>query len=120
MAVDPTLWMPAEMDSEEKQAWADAFPTDPHKAAGAAWESWATQIKNDGNDVEVTSVSTGAQSISYARPTSDALRAMEIARWHYARSGGSAVRSPDYPSSGTAAPDVSFGWNPPTWPRAPR
>ncbi len=117
MALDPTLWMPSEMDSEEKDAWVEAFPDDPHQAVGAAWESWATQLMSSGEEVGVTSVSTGAQSISYASPTSQSLRAMEVARWHYARSGKGAVRSPDYPASVSAAPDVSFGWNPPTWPR---
>ena len=51
MALDPTLWMPSEMDSEEKDAWVEAFPDDPHQAAGAAWESWATQLMSDRKSV---------------------------------------------------------------------
>ena len=112
MALDPTIWMPELMDSEEKDEWAAAYPDDAHRAAGAAWESWAAQLKATGEDVGVTSVSTGAQSISYATGTSAVQRALDVAAWHYARSPAGAVLSPDY----NRTPDTPITSQiPPTW-----
>jgi hypothetical protein len=113
---DVTIWMPDDMDEGEKEHWASAYPTNPHKAAGMAWESWAAQLADDEVAV-VSSVSTGAQSVSYAQPTSAHSRAVARANWHFSRMPG-AVRSPDYPTS--VGPTMSFGWEAPTWPRSLR
>lgn len=115
MTVDATLWMPEEMDPSEKAAWDASAPGDPHLAAGRAWESWAAEIKASGQDVEVASVSTGAQSVSYVAGTSASQRALDIAAWHYAKRGKGAVLSPDY----NRTPDAPFtSLLPPTWPRS--
>ena len=75
MTFDATVWMPDEMDPDEKSAWAAKYPDDPHRAAGSAWESWAALIKASGEDVRVASVSTGGQSVSYEMGTSASSRA---------------------------------------------
>lgn len=71
-------WMPKGMDPAEKQAIADSYD-DPHMAAAIAWETWAAQMDAEGN---VTSINTGAQSITYAKGSSPFTVAMERATWH--------------------------------------
>lgn len=95
MAIDATLWMPSGMDDGEKSEHDANHPGDPHGAAADAWESWAAQLTGAeatgvAADVaqEVASVSTGAQSVSYAngRSTSPSSQARVQAAWHRARS----------------------------------
>lgn len=113
MAVDATLWMPKGMDDGEKQEHADAHVGDPHAAAADAWESWAAQLAGAeatgvATDVtqEVASVSTGAQSVSYAngRSTSPSSQARVQAAWHRARSVAESVPAgPQFYGVGEAA-----------------
>lgn len=110
MAFDVTAWMPPEMSPEEQAAWLAAYPDDPHMAAGMAWESHAAALMASGTssglEKAVTSISTGAQSITYAKPVSLSQAASDVAAWHFLRSRRTAVRSPDYPATGaTGATD---------------
>lgn len=100
MAIDATLWMPSGMDAEEKTEHDTAHPGDPHGAAAAAWESWAAQLNaaeatGVAGDVTqtVASVSTGAQSVSYAQGQSvtPSSQARTQAAWHRARSKAESV-----------------------------
>ena len=75
-------WMPKDMSDVEKQAFADAYPTDPHAAAAAAWESWAAQLDPEPS---ITHVSTGVQSVSYKTGGSQFDAAMDRAAWHRSR-----------------------------------
>lgn len=91
MAVDATLWMPNGMDDGEKADHDAAHPGDPHGAAAAAWESWAAQLGAAATDgPEVVSVSTGAQSVTYARGGTSG-QALTRAAWHRARAKAEAV-----------------------------
>lgn len=92
-------WMPPGMDPAEKQDFADAYPTDPHAAAAAAWESWAATLTAEPS---VASVSTGAQSISYLSGGSDFDVALQRAAWHRARARVSSVE---------VGGDYAYGWD---------
>lgn len=92
MAIDATLWMPAGMDDGEKAEHAAANPDDPHGAAADAWESWASQVEANAASSEtatvdqiVQSVTTGAQSVTYAQGRTITSQALERATWHRAR-----------------------------------
>lgn len=92
MAVDATLWMPAGMDAELKTAHDEAHPDDPHAAAAAAWEDWAAQLEGAAAssteatvDQVVQSVTTGAQSVTYAQGRTLTSQALDRATWHRAR-----------------------------------
>ena len=81
-------WMPSGMDPADKQAFADAYPTDPHRAAAMAWQSWAASLPIE---PPVTSVSTGAQSISYEKGYSEYEAAMARSDWHLVRAKAVAI-----------------------------
>lgn len=80
-----TAWMPPSLSDEDKQGFADAYPDDPHRAAAAAWESYAASlpvVPGEG----ATSVSTGAQSVSYGPLGGGEYgQAMARADWHRSR-----------------------------------
>lgn len=79
----PQAWMPPSLSPEEKDAFAAAHPGDPHAAAAAAWEAHAATLAAE---PAVAGVSTGAQSITYAKGTSPFADAQARADWHRARS----------------------------------
>lgn len=81
--MDFTTWMPPDLSPEEKAHWAEQYPDDPHAAAAAAWESYAATLPATAG---VDSVSTGAQSVKYARASSPAADAAARAAMHRARS----------------------------------
>lgn len=99
---DATLWMPSGMDDGEKAEHDEAHPGDPHGAAAAAWESWAAQLAGTEATGQaptsgVLSVSTGAQSVTYAEARTAGGAALQQAAWHRARSAaGSVVLGPIY------------------------
>jgi hypothetical protein len=79
---DPKAWMPTDMLDSDKQYFITLHPEDPHAAAASAWEAWAATLESE---ALVASVSTGAQSISYAKGYSASQSALERASWHRAR-----------------------------------
>lgn len=82
MNVDPKPWMPKDMDDATKQAYADTYPGDPHRAAAQAWEAWAAQIDPDPG---IMSASTGSQNVTYKDALSKFTQAESRARWHRVR-----------------------------------
>lgn len=78
----PIDWMPPLLDDARKAEIA-AEVSDPHMAAAVAWEEWAATLDVEG---AVTSVSTGAQTITYAKGHSPWQAAMDRASWHRSRS----------------------------------
>lgn len=100
MAIDATLWMPTGMDDGEKAEHDENHPGDPHGAAADAWESWAAQLTaaeatGVAEDVTqtVSSVSTGAQSVTYSsgQSVTPSSQARVQAAWHRARSKAESV-----------------------------
>ena len=98
MAVAATLWMPTGMDDREKAEHDAAHPGDPHGAAAAAWESWGAYLAGLEASSEtatpptgVVSVSTGAQSVTFAGVVTATTRAQQQAAWHRARSVAESV-----------------------------
>lgn len=79
---DPKAWMPAEMLDSDKDYFISLSPNDPHMAAAFAWEAWAATLEAK---PVVQSVSTGAQSATYAKGYSPYTNAMERATWHRSR-----------------------------------
>ena len=87
--------MPPEMPQEDKDAWAERYPTDPHRAAGEAWEAWAATLPVTAT---VTSVSTGDQSVTYKDGVSEYDAAVQRAEWHLARANVRSVALVSGPS----------------------
>lgn len=109
MAGLPQAWMPADMLTDEKDHWAGVYPTDFHMAAAVAWESWAGQMA-EGEAAAVQSVSTGAQSITYAKGSSRLADALDRANWHRARAKAASVPvGPTYAVSGYQPDDDRDG-----------
>lgn len=113
----PQAWMPPSLSPEEKDGFAAAFPNDPHGAAAAAWESYAATLPAE---AAVTGVSTGAQSITYAKGSSPFADAQARADFHRARScpyttpvGG------DYAKGHVEDPDLFDGGVIETYPSLP-
>lgn len=80
------------MDAEDKTAHDEAHPDDPHAAAAAAWEDWASRLEaaaassaEAAVDQVVQSVSTGAQSVTFATAKTTTQTALDRATWHRAR-----------------------------------
>lgn len=92
------------MDDGEKAEHDAAHPGDPHGAAAAAWESWGAQLAGAEASsagatptAGVVSVSTGAQSVTYAEARTARGAALEQAAWHRARAGVLSVElGPEY------------------------
>ena len=84
--LDPTSWMPAGMPTGDKDDIAAAYPGDPHAAAAVAWEVWAATVQDDGT-VGVQSVTTGAQTVTYAGSSGSGVvgDALRRAAWHRSR-----------------------------------
>lgn len=81
----PQDWMPSGMPLAEKDAYTDANPGDPHRAAAEAWEDWAAQMVPSALDA-ATSVQTGSQSVAYKNGGASAFdQAQNRAKWHRAR-----------------------------------
>jgi hypothetical protein len=78
----PQDWMPPALSDEAKDAYAGLFPTDPHRAAAAAWSGYAATLPAT---PQVSSVSTGDQSVSYTRGGSVYDAAVQRADWHLSR-----------------------------------
>jgi hypothetical protein len=120
MAVDATLWMPAGMTSEAKTAHDEAHPDDPHAAAAAAWEDWAAQLEaaaasSTTAEIEqvVQSVTTGAQSVTFAPGKTLTSQALDRATWHRARARVYSVQvGPEHETFPTsiAEEDVNEVW----------
>ncbi len=87
--LDPKAWMPDGMTQADKDALIAAHPDDPHRAAAEAWEAWAASLGTAGGDGTrgATSVSTGAQSVSYGDSYGggDVGDALRRAAWHRSR-----------------------------------
>jgi hypothetical protein len=79
---DPKAWMPKDMLDADKDYFAHLAPTDAHMAAALAWEAWSSTL--DAEPV-VQTVSTGAQSATYAKGYSPHQNAQERAAWHRSR-----------------------------------
>lgn len=94
----PQAWMPSALTDDEKDAFAEAYPDDPHGAAAAAWESYSATLPIGPT---VTGVSTGAQSVSYATGYQEADAAAKRGAWHRARSKTTTVQ---------VGGDYEWGW----------
>ncbi len=115
MAV-PQDWMPPDMSAAVKDSLAARWPTDPHLAAGTAWQAWAAIVMAtpEGREPVVGSVSTGSQSISYDQPVSAYKAALDVSAWHLARTRKGAVASVDLPrdlSDPCANPRMHSTWS---------
>lgn len=81
-------WMPQDMPLGDRLDYLSAYPDDPHRAAAMAWEDHAAALQDtaDGQG-GVTSVSTGAQSVSYSDGYGTGSRgdALRRAAFHRAR-----------------------------------
>lgn len=106
-------WMPDGMLQADKDALAAAHPDDPHLAAALAWEAWAAAgagvpAGQQQGSLGATSVSTGAQSVSYADgygpgPVGEALRR---GAWHRSRAKARSVDlAPLYERTSGVLPD---------------
>lgn len=94
----PKAWMPKDMLDSDKDRFVQMAPNDPHMAAALAWEAWAA-VADDTPVVQ--SVSTGAQSATYAKGHSPFTAAMDRAAWHRSRAKVLSVAvGPEYAYSG--------------------
>ena len=125
--MDTTEWMPPSMDQADKDAFAASHPDDPHRAAQTAWETYAATLPT-GDAEGVHSVSTGAQSVTYANGSGPRGVALGRAAWHASRARVYSVQvGPDaaLAAAGTsaqpenqAAPRLATGADAPIEPRS--
>lgn len=114
MAVED--WFPAGMDPADVTALLEAYPGDPHAAAADAWEDYAASLAPE---AEATSVSTGAQSVTYSGRSSAAGVALDRADWHRRRANVKSVKvGPEQEFSDTFYGNEDVGtiqtvWSPP-------
>lgn len=89
---DVNAWFPPGMEQEDIDALLAAYPGDPHRAAADAWDDYAAGLDATVASAEVTAVSTGAQSISYAAGSSPFSVAQGRADWHRQRANVRSVK----------------------------
>lgn len=88
---DVASWFPPGTDPDDVETMLAAYPGDPHRAAADAWDSYAASLAVSAGG-EVTSVSTGVQSVTYASGSSPFTTATARADWHRARANVRSVQ----------------------------
>jgi len=86
---DVNAWFPPGLSQEDRDALLAAYPGDPHAAAADAWFDYAAGLDSAAS---VTSVSTGAQSVTYAAGSSPFAVATGRGDWHLSRAHAKTVK----------------------------
>lgn len=93
------------MDPADKAEFVALHPDDPHAAAAAAWEHHAASLPVSTTD-GVSSVNTGAQSVSYKHGGGEHDVAIGRANWHRSRAKVRSVAvGPEFSKSPSAEHD---------------
>jgi hypothetical protein len=89
---DVNAWFPPTWEQADIDAALEAYPGDPHRAAADAWDDYAAGLDTAASSAEVVSVSTGAQSVTYASGSSPFSVATDRADWHRRRANARSVK----------------------------
>jgi hypothetical protein len=103
-------WFPPGLDEATAARIAEQWwQSDPHWAAYLAWTAYAATLPAG---QPVSSVNTGAQSVSYspAAPAGEYGAALARAEWHRSKSSGSLLSVPLTVGGGPRGPLADMSW----------